>query len=215
MKAKAHIRYRLEDNSPAVGVTTVTGELGWNKRILMNWSNRMGLQGIDTNKYTDDKAAIGTLGHQMCTDFLLKQETDTDDYSKNQIESAKNSASSFFRWIEGKKIEPILIETPLVSEKFKYGGTLDIFAKEDGAKELIDLKTGAGIYPEMVVQVAAYRNLILEAGYDIDGVKILNIPRTKGESFIEKDIPLDVCDEAWKIFVKCLEIRKLKKKLAY
>lgn len=213
MKTKAHTRYRLEDNSPAVGVTTVTEELGWNKQILVNWANRMGLKGINTNKYTDDKAAIGTLGHQMCTDFLLKQETDTDDYSKNQIESARNSANSFFRWIEGKKIEPILIETPLVSEKLKYGGTLDIFAKEDGAKELIDLKTGAGIYPEMVVQVAAYRNLLLEAGHNVDGIKILNIPRTEGESFIEKYVPLDVCDEAWKIFVKCLEIRELKKRL--
>ena len=213
MKSRAHVRYRLESGLPTVGVTTVTGELGWNKQILVNWANRMGLNGINTSKYTDDKAAIGTLGHQMCTDFLLKQETDIDDYSKNQIESAKNSANSFFRWIEGKKIEPILIETPLVSEKFKYGGTLDIFAKEDGVKELIDLKTGAGIYPEMVVQVAAYRNLLLEAGYDIDGVKILNIPRTKGESFMEKDIPLNVCDKAWKIFVKCLEIRELKKRL--
>lgn len=214
MKNKAHTRYRLLDRKTQVpGVTTITGMLGWNKQVLVNWANRKGLEGINTSKYVDDKAAIGTLGHQMCTDFLLSQKTNTDDYSKNQIESAKNSANSFFRWIEGKKIEPILIETPLVSERFKYGGTPDVFAKVDGMNELIDLKTGAGIYDEMVIQVSAYQQLLEENEHKVENVRILNIPRTKGESFIERVVSLEISEVAWGIFVHCLHIYQLRKEM--
>ena len=213
MKSKAHQRYKLLDGSPAVGVTTVTGQLGWNKQILINWANKKGLEGIDTSKYVDDKAEIGTLAHKIVTDSLLGNTTCTDDYSMNQIKSAQNSADSWFNWAKGKKIEPILIETPLVSERLGYGGTLDIFAKIDGVNELIDLKTGKGLFPDMVIQVTAYQQLLYENEYEIDGVRILNIPRTKGESFMEKEITPEMGSAAWEIFIKLLEIHKLRREL--
>jgi len=212
-KHKAHIVYKLKSGKRVPGVTTFTGELGWSKRVLINWANRMGLQGIDTTKYVDDKAAIGTLAHAIVTDHLQGIKTDTDDYSKNQIAAAENSALSYFEWAKGKKIEPILIEAPLVSEKYFYGGTADIFAKVDGVVELIDLKTGSGIYQEMVIQVTAYRQLLLENGHKVESVRILNIPRTGDESFVEKKIGSDHLDIAWKIFRNCLSIYQLKKGL--
>ena len=68
-KTKAHTRYRLTDGTIVPGVTTVTGsQLGWNKQVLINWANRIGLTEIDSTKYKDDKADIGTLAHQMITD---------------------------------------------------------------------------------------------------------------------------------------------------
>jgi len=213
VKSKAHTRYKLTDGSPAVGVTTVTGQLGWNKQILVNWANKKGLEGINTSKYVDDKAEIGTLAHKIVTDNLLGNTTCTDDYSMNQIKSAQNSADTFFRCAKGKKIEPILIETPLVSE-LGYGGTPDIYAKIDGVNELIDLKTGNQIYNDMVIQVAAYRELLYENGHRATRVRILNIPRTKGESFVEKVISTEARSVAWEIFIKLLEIYNLKKELS-
>lgn len=212
-KHKAHARYRLENGSKIPGVTTITGQLGWNKQVLINWSNRKGLDGINVNKYVDDKAEIGTLAHKIVTDSLLGNTTCTDDYSMNQIKYAQNCADSWFNWAKKKEIKPILIETPLVSEVWGYGGTLDIYAEIDKALELNDLKTGNGIYDEMVIQSAAYRQLLRENGYLVDKVRILNIPRTGGESFIERDISSDTCDVAWMIFIKLLEIYKLKKEL--
>ena len=213
MKSKAHQRYRLETGKRCPGVTTITGQLGWNKQVLINWSNKQGLAGINVNKYVDDKAEIGTLAHKIVTDSLLGNTTCTDDYSMNQIKYAQNAADSFFHWAKGKKIEPILIETPLVSERLGYGGTPDIFAKIDGVKELIDLKTGNGIYSEMVIQVTAYQQLLYENGHEGEKVRILNIPRTKGESFIEKEVTPEMGSAAWEIFIKLLEIYKLKKEL--
>ncbi len=211
-KAKAHTRYKSEDGTRLPGVTTLTGQLGWNKQILVNWANKKGLEGINTNKYVDDKAEIGTLAHKIVTNNLLGNTTCTDDYSMNQIRSAKNSADSWFNWAKEKKIEPILIETPLVSEHYGYGGTPDIFAKVDGVNELIDLKTGAGIFPEMVIQVIGYKKLLEEHEYAVDKVRILNIPRSKGESFKEQIV--ENHNIAWEIFLNCLSIYNLRKELS-
>jgi len=211
---KAHIRYKLEDGTIVPGVTTITGTgLGWNTQALIRWANRMGLEGVDTAKYVDDKAIIGTLGHAMVTDSLQGKKTNTDDYSKNQIEDAENSALSFFEWAKDKKLEPLLIEEPLVSEAYKFGGTPDIYAKVNGNYELIDLKTGSGIYDEMMIQITAYKHLLVENGYPVDRERILNIPRTKDEAFLEKLISTRQQTIGWKIFLNCLENYQLKKGL--
>jgi len=179
----------------------------------MNWANRMGLQGIDSNKYKDDKADIGTLAHAMVTDWLLGIKTDTSDYSKNQITAAENSALSFHEWAKNKQIKPILVEIPFVSEKYKFGGKPDIYADVDGKLELIDIKTGSGIYEEMIVQVATYGELLEEGGHMVEVIRILNIPRTEDEAFIERVIGKRQREIAWKIFRNCLRNYQLRKRL--
>lgn len=213
-KSKAHIRYKLADGTIVPGVTTITGDqLGWNKRALINWANRMGLKGIDSNKYKDDKADIGTLAHSMVTDWLLGIKTDTSDYSKNQIQAAENSALSFFEWAKNRRIKPILVEIPIVSERYRFGGKPDIYAAIDGDLELIDLKTGSGIYEEMIIQVAAYAKLLTEGGHEVESVRILNIPRTEDEAFIERVMGTKQREVAWKIFYNCLKNYQLRKKM--
>jgi len=211
-KFKAHTIYKTKDGIRVPGVTTITGELGWNTRVLINWANRIGLEGIEAAKYTDDKADIGTLAHLMITNKLEGKKTSTDDYSKNQIIAAKNSVKSFDAWAKGKKIEPILIEKQLVSELHRFGGTADIFAKVDKILELIDLKTGKGIYNEHLIQVGGGYDLLLEEhDYFAEKIRILNIPRSKGEKFQEEEI--ENRPACRKIFLNCLENYGLKKTL--
>jgi hypothetical protein len=214
MKIKAHTRYKLADGSIVPGVTTITGsQLGWNKQALIAWANNIGLKGISASKYKDDKAEIGTLAHAMVTDWLQGLETDTSDYSKNQIEAAENSALSFFEWAKNKPIKPIVIEKPFISERYKFGGKPDIYAQINGKRELIDLKTGSGIYEEMIIQVAAYENLMAENGFEVDTVRILNIPRTEDEAFLERVIGKEQRKVAWKIFLHCLANYRLRKRI--
>lgn len=210
-KAKAHVRYRLKDNTIVPGVTTITGQLGWNKQVLINWANRIGLEGISANKYRDSKADIGILAHAMITDRLAGKETDTSDYSKNQIDQAENSVLSFWEWERGRKIDVIFMERPLVSEKLGFGGTLDVYAKINGMCELIDLKTGSGIYEEMKIQVAGYDFLLMENGYQVDRVRILNIPRAESETFQEEVV--GNIDLYWGIFLNLLDIYQTHKKI--
>jgi hypothetical protein len=184
VKTKAHTRYKLSNGEIVPGVTTITGQL--NKPALVKWSNDIGLKGISVTSYVDDKAQIGTLAHEMILAHLSKREPDTEDYSKVQIDQAENAFLSYLEWEKGHKINPELIEVQAVSEKLKYGGTFDFYGLVDGVYELIDFKTGSGIYPEMWFQVAAYGNLI---GPIVHRYRILNIPRTEDESFREEVKP--------------------------
>ena len=170
----------------------------------------MGLEGIETNLYVDDKAAIGTLAHLIITNQLQGIKTSTNDYSKNQIEAAMNAVRSFDAWAKEHKIEPILIEKPLVSRLLNFGGTIDIYGKIDGMLELIDLKTGKGIYDEHLIQVGGgYDFLLTENDYPTNKVRILNIPRADSERFIEHEIVnLKECKA---IFINCLNNYQLHK----
>jgi len=211
-KSKAHTRYRTADKTIVPGVTTVLGLL--NKPALVPWANKLGLQGIDVGKYVDDKAAIGTLGHAMVTDKLMGIETDTSDYSKNQIDLAENCALSFWEWEKENHIEKVFFcERPMVSEVCRFGGTLDIYAQVNGRKEIIDLKTGSGIYDEHIWQVAALKKLLEENGYDVDGVRIVNIPRTENEAFMQRIASDKESEVGWDIFKALLSVYNLKKEM--
>lgn len=182
MKSKAHQRYKLADGGEIVpSVTTITGQL--NKPALIVWANKLGLQGIDSSKFRDDKADIGSLAHEMILAHLSKREPETEDYSKNQIDAAENSFLSYLEWEKQHKITPILTEHQAVSEEYKYGGTFDFYGSIDDTLEVVDFKTGSGIYDEMWLQVAAYGQLIK---LPVKRYRILNIPRTEDESFKEE-----------------------------
>ncbi len=212
-KVKAHTRYRLADKTIVPGVTTVLGLHA--KPQLIQWANKMGLKGIDTNLYVDDKAAIGTLAHAMITDKLTKQETNTEDYSANQIDTAENSVLSFWSWEKEHPIEEVFfVERPLVSETHRFGGTLDIYAKINGQREIIDLKTGSGIYDEALWQVSALKKLLEENGFSVDVCRIVNIPRSEDESFLDKVCSERQTETGWKIFANLLNVYELKKVFA-
>ena len=210
-KTRAHTRYRLEDGTLVPGCTTVLGIL--NKPALVPWANKLGLEGIDVKKYVDDKADIGTLGHLFVTDHLAGKKTETDDYAPDQVDRAQNCALSFWEWEKEHPVEPIWVEMPLVSEALKFGGTADIYCTINGTRELIDLKTGKGIWPEHKHQVAALKRLLEENGHPVDRCRVLNIPRAETEAFAEHVLsPLEL-EVGWEIFTHCLGIYYANKKL--
>lgn len=211
MKTKAHQRYKTKDGTIVPGVTTITGIL--DKPALIYWAWDLGMKGIDYKKFKDDKADIGTLAHDMIICHLLGTTPNLDDYTKNQIGQAENALISFFEWENGKNIQVIHAEKALVSEEFKYGGQFDILAVIDGISTLLDIKTGKAIYPEMVIQLAAYDQLINE---QINGVvksaKILRVGRDETEGFDVRDFT-DKLTPAWRIFKHLLGIYQLRKEL--
>lgn len=208
-KSKAHIRYELPDGTKVPGVTTVLGVL--NKPALVIWANRLGLQGIDSSKYRDEMADIGTLAHQMIVDNFKGEETDTSEYSKSQIELAENCLLSFWAWEKGHKIEVIMAEAQLVSAQYGYGGTIDCFCKLDGQPTLLDFKTGKAIYTEFFYQLAAYEQLLAEAGHLIEVTRILRIGRDADEGFEERSV--GKLDKQFELFKHCLAIYNLMKEV--
>lgn len=208
-KTKAHTVYKNAKEERVIGVTTAIGIM--NKPALVKWANNLGLQGIDSKKYVDDKADIGTLSHKMVEDHIAGRETDFSDYTPNQKDAAENAFIKFLDWEKENDFKCIESEMIMVSEKYQFGGTCDIYAMLNGKPTLIDIKTGKACYGEHHTQVAAYRYLLLENGYNVDDVRILRIGRDDIEGF--EDIKAPALDLHWERFLHCLAIYNLNKKI--
>lgn len=182
-KVKQHTVYKTSDGIRVPGVTTILNVL--NKPALLGWANRMGLQGIDTRSYVDEKADIGTCAHYMIECDIKGTTPDLSIYSPFVVEAAENSYLKWMSWKESQDISFIGSEMVLVSEEHRYGGTIDIYAEIAGKRTLLDIKTsGSGIWPEMKHQTAGgYRVLLEEHGYTVDQVMILRVGRTDDEGF--------------------------------
>jgi hypothetical protein len=210
--AKQHTVYKTLDGKRVPGVTTIIGVLA--KPALIYWANQMGLQGVDTAKYTDATARVGTLAHYLVMCHMKKEEPDAEylkEFSKMEMDIAENSLISFYEWEQHHEIKPIENELPLVHEELCYGGTIDVYAEVDGLLSLVDLKTGKGLYDEHSIQLAAYRKLLMSHGYIVDRGLLLNIPRQETEEFQYKEVRNFEIYE--KIFWHCHGIYNLQKQL--
>jgi hypothetical protein len=208
-KLARHQRYKDSDGNYVVGVTTAIGVL--DKPALMYWAWNLGMQGIDYKKYRDDKADIGTLAHDMVLCHHKGVNPDTREYSKDQIDNAETCFIKYLDWEKRHTIEPIELEIGLVSEKYKFGGTLDMYAKVDGVLTLVDFKTSKGIYSTNFLQLAAYRQLLEENHRRVDNNMILRIGRNDQEGFEvkqEKDLETEL-----DVFLNCVDIYYLLKKI--
>jgi len=208
-KAKAHIRYRLANGTIVPGVTTITGVL--NKPALVYWANQMGLKGIDTRKYVDAAARVGTLAHEMVEYYLRGERLDLSDYTPNEIEKARRAFRKFVVWAKPLDLQPILLEEPLVSESYRFGGTIDFYGIRNAIPSLIDFKTSKGLYAEHLLQVAAYAMLLRDNGHLVEQVYILRIGRDEGEGF--EELRVDRLHERQRLFVYCLGVYRLQKEL--
>ena len=182
--SKAHPRYRLADGTIVPGVTTVLGKLA--KPALISWANRMGLDGIDTSKYVDTMAEVGTYCHYMILCDLAGEDAETDKVSAEVRDLAENSFLSYLEWKRGKRLVPDLVEAQLVSESHRYGGTPDFFGTVDGVPTVIDFKTSSAIFPEHIYQLAAYWHLLAENNRTVELARVLQIGRSNNESYSEQ-----------------------------
>ncbi len=207
---RAHQRYYAADGTQLPGVTTILGVL--NKPALVPWANRMGLQGIDTSKYVDEAASVGTLAHALIAESLGGAKVPHGDFTADQMARAQHGVKAFEMWKSSLDFKVQLVETPLVSETYRYGGTIDCLASINGVLELIDIKTSSGIWPEHIYQVGAYWRLVDEQGPKILGARILRIGRTEGEGMEEHRLSGVQILNGWRVFQHALAIYQLKKK---
>ena len=102
----------------------------------------------------------------------------------------KEYAKAFKLWLEDHEVEVQECEKTVVSKKHGYAGTLDMLAKVNGKLMLIDVKTGKALYPEVHLQLSAYKEAL---GSDIgmaalllkeDGTYTYQIGSNKLEAFL-------------------------------
>ena len=206
-RTKAHTRYYLANGEQAVGVTTALSIL--NKPSLVVWANRQGLAGIDTTKVKDQAADRGTILHLMICKELQGEVPDLAEYAQADIDVASLCLDSFHEWRKTHSLSTIHVEKPLISEKYRYGGTPDWYGLLDGIPTLLDFKTSNGIWNEYFYQVAAYRELIIENGHPVDKAHILRF--SKGNNVEFEDRMISSFTHEFSLFKHCLSIYQLLK----
>jgi hypothetical protein len=205
-RARPHQIYRLRDGAKVLGVTTVLSVIA--KPQLIAWSNRLGLEGIKSSEHVDDLADAGTLAHQMIQCHLVGGSPDIAEYTPNQVRLAENAVASFHEWTRGKVIQTLESEWQLVSERHRYGGTCDWYGVLNGRQTLLDFKTGSAIYDEHLYQLAAYHNLVVESGHEVEEARVLQVGRSDGGSFSEKVLPAAALEPYWRVFLAALELKR-------
>ena len=122
---------------PVPGTTTVIDILA--KPALIHWAWQQGKDGFDYKKTRDEKADAGTLSHYMILCDLKEQEPDLSEYSQKIIDQAETRILKWWDWKKEHDIEPIALETPMVSEFYRYGGTPDFVGFIDKHLTVMDI----------------------------------------------------------------------------
>lgn len=154
--------YHLKDGTKVPSVTTVLSrfkEAGG----LIHWAWKLGKEGTDYRATRDAAGAAGTLAHDMIERRIkllpdLEHDPKVPEELRHEAEVALASYDKF-RAEMGSKLAILATEESLVSESFRFGGTLDAMGMVDGELCILDWKTSKALYPEAIAQCAAYRIL--------------------------------------------------------
>ena len=205
--------YRNKEGKILSGVTTIIHQnLGWGARALMHWAWKLGMDGIDYRKEAEESADAGTIAHEMIECEIKGKEFDASKYDPALVDKAENAFLSFLEWKDHVGFEAIETEIHLVSEKYQYGATPDCIARINGKLALFDWKTSNELYPEHIVQLAAYRVAWEENFPDkplVGGYYLLRI--TKGEDISFHWHHWEDLSIAWEVFLCCLKLHQLRK----
>lgn len=100
-----------------------------------------------------DAAEVGTRAHAIIEHWIKNNGSFGCDIDAED-ERVQNSVILFLEWWQTRKLEPLWSERYVCDVELGVGGTLDLVAiDDDGMVELIDFKTGKGIYDSHAAQV--------------------------------------------------------------
>jgi len=229
--ATARYGYKLADGTKVPSVTTILKIK--DPGALINWAYRTGrehgnLEGkgqfAPANLYQgNDALQIGTCVHEMCEVYVkggdptahldgVMEKAETLDKAafRAQVVSAY---SAFEFWCKGTQLEILECEVPVLSETHRYGGTLDFIGRLNGRLVLGDFKTSGGVYPEYLIQLAAYAKAYEECkGLRIDGgYHLLRFSKENGDFGHHFYPSLD--DDAWPAFLHLRALHDLNERL--
>jgi hypothetical protein len=214
--------YKNRANKRLQSVTTIIKNCGWSGRALQIWANQQGLAGRNIQEALQPEADAGTIAHYFAECFakqkrpdLTKLPCETEDQLKKKNEAvgrAQNAFIGFHDWVQREQPKWVANELKLVSEIHQFAGTIDAVALIRNVLVLVDFKTAKGVYADHVIQVAAYRELLREAKFDIRDTLILQIHKDDA-TFMPHPIVEEKLAAGWDVFKLCLSMSPYKKVL--
>jgi len=208
-----HTPYYLADGANVPSVTTILNELNRGEG-LTDWAWDCGRQGIDYRDVRDSTARVGSAAHCLIAGHL-KGQTREQAFQRckfrvmapEEFERAEQCFTKYLAWEKERSISPVIIETPFVSEEYRYGGTPDLLAEVDGEFVLVDFKTGSRIFDSHYHQLAAYWKLLEEQGWPVAKAWVLRI--NPDDDDVEVGTEFDIIRD-WQIFQYALGIYQLR-----
>lgn len=162
-------RYLLPSTGEEVkSATTIAGRFK-DPGGLYWWHWDRGRRGVDFNDYSSDGALdIGKVVHSIIESEVAGH---APPPIPPELRAPVDSALHAWReWFTSQQLTIIATEVPLVSERYRFGGTVDaIVLDRHGRTCVADWKTSGGIYSEALLQAAAYGILWEENRGPVDG----------------------------------------------
>lgn len=153
--------YHCVDGERVPGTTTIIGRFK-DSGALMHWAFQQGKSGAEKLYDAAEKAAdIGTLAHAM-VEASIKGEDPKSVFNGEPPEDqakAANAFNEYLEWAAQTDVKIIDQEMALVSEEYRFGGTPDAIGLIGNSLCLLDWKTSNAVYPDHMIQLAAYRQL--------------------------------------------------------
>ena len=149
--------YFLKDGTRVPSVTTILSRFK-ESGALMYWAWDQGRNGKDFRETAQKAADAGSAAHAMVEAYSEGKEFDPKPYDKLALSRAEGAFSAFKEWADQTSLKIVQTELGLVSEKYKYAGTLDAMLV-NGKLSLGDWKTSNGVYGDYCCQLAAYGQL--------------------------------------------------------
>lgn len=171
--------YRLASGAVVPSVTTVISKFQ-DPGALMWWSYQEGRAGRDYRDSRQRAADAGTAAHAMVECDIRGHEFDRNLYPPEVLAKADRAFEAYREWKEQTRLTPVETEVSLVSEKYRFGGTMDCVLI-GGRRCVGDWKTSNAVYSSMLLQIAAYGLLWEEHHPDelIEGFHLMRF--SKGE----------------------------------
>ena len=179
-----HQKYYNSIGEEIPSVTTVLKLLNPN---LDGWANYMGLKGINTKLYVQQKADRGSYIHSICDKFfrgelpgdLIEFDVDEDFLSHEDFLVLHNKLVILKELFHRRGFEYHSSELSLTSDR--YGGTIDLVFRNESTNEYIiaDFKTSKKAYSKYFIQLAGYTSLFrIHHGFNVKAVCIILIDKS-------------------------------------
>lgn len=203
------------------GVTAYTSLL--DKPNLIRWAVNCAIDHIKENLHTNNPLSLLEEARNKYEEIRKESAQRGNEIHKwieeyikeNKVEMPKNenvveAVTGLYNWISKEKV--LESERVIFSKEHKFVGTLDLLIKRKGKTYLVDIKTGNGnkVYPEMRMQVAAYRGALEEEIGKIAGCIVLFVNKDTGEVTEQK---VTETEKDYKAFLNLKEIYEWKKEL--
>jgi len=202
--------YRNQAGARIPGASTVA-KLISESDGLIHWAWQQGIDGLDYRESRDKAASAGTMVH-AAAEAWKRREPYSFVGEAGLIQKAQAGYRAFLEWTHQTKLTIEETELSLISERWQFGGTFDATLIGD-RRVMADYKTAASLFPEHLLQIAAYGVLWDENFPDkpiTGGYYCLRFSRDYGDFSAHWFGELD---DARRAFLCCRELYDLKAKV--